>query len=309
MNKKKLSLIAVVFILLLSACARNEASPSASNDAVGYGAESALVVPQESPASKGLATNTERIVIENASISLYVPNPGESVKDAGQLAKAMGGFVVSSSIFENKYANIVIRVPASRLDEALEKIRQMAPTGKDGIISESKSGQDVTSDYVDSQSRLRNLQSAEAQLVELLNNSKDLQGTIDIFRELTSTREQIEVLQGHIKYLEESAALSAIDIQFRPEASMQPIEIGGWKPAGVARDAIQTLVDILQTLGDFLIRFSITCLPFLIPLGVGIYFLVRAIRKNKSKKQSPYSETHKPSEFLKEPETEDDSNT
>ncbi len=41
-----------------------------------------------------------------------------------------------------------------------------------------------------------------------------------------------------------------------------------------------------QDLVDFLIRFGISCLPFLIPLGVGIYFLVRAIRKSNAKRRS-----------------------
>jgi len=41
---------------------------------------------------------------------------------------------------------------------------------------------------------------------------------------------------------------------------------------------------------DFLIRFGITCLPFLMPLGVGIFFLVRALRKSAAKRRAAKAE-------------------
>ena len=70
------------------------------------------------------------------------------------------------------------------------------------------------------------------------------------------------------------------------EASLQPIEIGGWKPQGVVRESLEKLVRSFQNLVDFLIRFGITCLPFLIPLGVGIFFLVKALRKRSANRPS-----------------------
>ena len=89
-------------------------------------------------------------------------------------------------------------------------------------------------------------------------------------------------MQGHINYLKESAALSSIAITLVAEASLQPIEIGGWKPKGVVRESVEKLVRSFQNLVDFLIRFGIVCLPFLIPLGVGIYFLVKALKKRSA---------------------------
>jgi len=183
-------------------------------------------------------------------------------------------------------ASITIRVPSERLDEAMTKIKAMAADPKTGVLNESVSGQDVTAEYTDSKSRLKNLQAAEEQLVELLDSAKDLQYTLEIFRELTSIRGQIEVLQGQIKYYEEAAALSSIAVDLVGEESLQPIEIGGWKPKGIAKDAIQALIKALQGLGTALIWFGLYCLPFLIPLGVGVYFLVKGIRKARAKRKA-----------------------
>lgn len=211
------------------------------------------------------------------------------------MASRLGGFVVNSYTWKDQdsssgrsydKAMITIRVPAEKLDSTLAEIRAMSANGTEGIISESQSGQDVTSDFVDSESRLRNLKAAEEQLMKLMEDTSNLEYTMQVFRELTNIREQIEVLQGHINYLRESADLSSIAVTLVAEASLQPIEIGGWKPQGVVRESLVRLVRSFQSLVDFLIRFGITCLPFLIPLGIGIYFLVKALRKRSANRPS-----------------------
>ena len=245
----------------------------------------------------GMKGSQERMVIQTASLRVSVADTVEAMRSTSNLAKQLGGYVVSTERYTDttynnvSYAHtyITIRVPSAKLEQAMEEVRQLSATGKDGILSESLSGQDVTSDFVDSNSRLRNLKAAEDQLVVLMENTEDLEATMSVFRELTEIRSQIEVLEGHIKYLQESSDLSSLSVDFVAEASLKPIEIGGWKPQGVVKESIERLVRSFQDIVDFLIRFGITCLPFLIPLGVGIYFLVRAIRKSISKSRAKKS--------------------
>ncbi len=298
--KKKILLFALISMLMLSACA------SSARDTMNEVVEAPAAMPGYAPAqeeawdkeggstpydSAGQQAQVERVVLKTAEITISVAKPHDSMKDISEMANRLGGFVVNSYTWKDEdyssgrsydRATITIRVPAEKLDSTLAEIRAMSANGTEGVISESQSGQDVTSDFVDSQSRLRNLEAAEAQLVELMENTTDLSNTMEVFRELTNIRGQIEVLQGHINYLKESAALSSIAITLVAEASMQPIEIGGWKPQGVVRESIQRLVRSFQGLVDFLIRFSIAWLPFLIPLGVIAYFVVKAVRKHSA---------------------------
>lgn len=303
--KKKILLIALISMLMLSACS------SASRDAITAPSEAPAAMPEygaplaeESGGKNEVGTNydaagqqaqIERVVLKSAEITISVANPKDSMKEISAIASRLGGFVVNSYTWkEQDYssgrsydkATVTIRVPSEKLDSTLAEIRAMSANGTEGVISESQSGQDVTSDFVDSESRLRNLQAAEAQLVKLMENTTDLQYTMEVFRELTNIRGQIEVLQGHINYLKEAADLSSIAITFVAEASLQPIEIGGWKPQGVVRESLEKLVRSFQSLVDFLIRFSITCLPFLIPLGIGIFFLVKALRNRSGSRPS-----------------------
>lgn len=299
--KKKILLIALISMLMLSACS------SASRDAITTPSEAPAAMPdygapvaEEAGAKNeggtvydavGQQAQTERVVLKSAEITVSVAKPNESMKEVSAMATRLGGFVVNSYTWRDQdyntgrtydKATITIRVPAEKLDATLAEIRAMSANGTEGVISESQSGQDVTSDFVDSESRLRNLKAAEAQLMELMKNTTDLANTMEVFRELTNIREQIEVLQGHINYLKESADLSSIAITLVAEASLQPIEIGGWKPQGVVRESLEKLVRSFQGLVDFLIRFGITCLPFLIPFGIGVFFMVKALRKRSA---------------------------
>lgn len=297
--KKKLLYISLVLLLALSACAKSASQDAVSPEAApsmdwGY----ASPMPEEAPLMEsemgGNKGNEERMVIQTAYLRVSVADTVASMRQTSDLAKQLGGYVVSTNRYTEttynnvSYANtsVVIRVPVDKLEQAMEAVRQMSATGKDGILSESLSGQDVTSDFVDSTSRLRNLKSAEEQLMVLMENTEDLEATMSVFHELTEIRSQIEVLEGHIKFLQESSDLSSLSVDFVAEASLQPIEIGGWKPEGVVKESLERLVRTFQDVVDFLIRFGITCLPFLLPLGVGIFFLVRAIRKSAAKRRA-----------------------
>ncbi len=237
---------------------------------------------------------TERMIVRTAHMRVSVANPSESVDAVSKLAQGLGGYVVSSEVSEvvrteslrYQYSNITIRVPSEKLDEAMRRIREMAADPKTGVINESVSGEDVTAEYVDSEARLKNLEAAEAQLAELLDNAPDLEYTMDVFRELTNIREQIEVTKGRMKYLKESAALSAVSVEFVAEASLKPIEIGGWKPEGTAREALQALINTAQKVVDGLIWFGIYCLPFLIPVGLVLYLIIRAVARRRKQKRA-----------------------
>lgn len=240
------------------------------------------------------ATSVERIVIQNADLTIVVADVEGRMEQVQKMAQDMGGFVVSSSLYQGYTSNytpvpeasITIRVPAERLDEALGKIK--ADTVD--VQNETRSGQDVTAEYVDLKSRLKTYQSAEEELTKLMENAQNTDEVSNIFNQLMYYREQIEIIQGQIKYYEEAAALSAISVRIVAEETIQPIEIGGWEPQGVARDAIQDLIYFWQGFVDFLIRFVIYTLPVLVTIGIPFYLvflgaraLFRKMRGNKKK--------------------------
>ncbi|HLO29256.1 MAG TPA: DUF4349 domain-containing protein [Anaerolineales bacterium] len=224
----------------------------------------------------------ERLVIENADLAIVVKDPRTRMKDISNLAKELGGFVVSSNLSQSytpagkevPEATIVIRVPAEKLDEALDRIKK----GAVDVPSENRSGQDVTSQYVDLQAQLKAKEAAEKKLLEILDQAKRAEDVLAIYLQVQSVQTEIEQLKGQIKYLEESAALSAISVRLIAEEGTQPIEVGPWKPEGAAKEAIQDLIFFFQNFVDFLIRFALLTLPALILIAIPLYLVFLAGR-------------------------------
>ena len=240
----------------------------------------------------------DRIVIKNADLAIVVSDVEGRMKNIQIMAQQMDGFVVSSNLYQsytNDYvkvpeAQIVIRVPSEKLEEAMNQIKKDTVE----VQSETISGQDVTAEYVDLKSRLKNLEAAEAQLDEILKKATETEDVVNIFNQLVYYREQIEVVKGQIKYYDEAAALSAISVRIIAEETIQPIVIGKWEPKGVALEAIQDLVYFYQDFVSFAIRFVIFILPVLITIGIPLYLifigaraLFRKLRGNKAKKEQP----------------------
>lgn len=294
------SMIAMLFLAACGAGAVATEAPAISEEyyyadapAVESGVAQESVANDSSGGGDARAVEVERIVIQNADLSIVVSDVEARMKEIQQMAEEMGGFVVSSNLYQTYTSNsvlvpeatITIRVPSEDLDNALNTIKE----GAVDVQSETRSGQDVTAEYVDLKSRLKNYEAAERELSELLQNAATTEDVINIFNQLAYYREQIEITKGQINYYEEAAALSAISIRLVAEATIQPLEIAGWEPKGVALETIQGLIYFLQDFVDFMIIFLLGTLPRLLIIGLTLYlmFLVgRAVyrRMNKNKK-------------------------
>jgi len=91
-----------------------------------------------------------------------------------------------------------------------------------------------------------------------------------------------------MRYYEQSVALSKIKVSIIADEAVQPLQIGDWQPAGVAKDAIETMIRTLQFIADAGIWFVLCVLPVGLLIGLPLYFVVRwvmRIRKRKKEEQ------------------------
>jgi hypothetical protein len=293
----------IIFSVSLAACA------SAADEAFNYEASIApgdtggeiwdeaedftdsAVNHEASPPQTG-----ERLVIMNADISIVAMDPAEAMDTIASMAETYRGFVVSSNLrqvmgkkgTDIPYATITIRVPADRLKQALNEIELLAVE----VLSKNQSGQDVTKEYTDLNSRLRNLEDTAEQLRLIMDEARKTEDVLRVYNELTRVNEEAEVIRGQINFYEESAAYSAISVtltQFEEEEPIEPVTVEGWKPLAVLRDAAQTLVNFFQGFVNFLIYVVVVFIPILAliaaPFLIG-WWIVRKVRKPKDKKSS-----------------------
>ena len=292
--KAKLCLLTLVALTLLaSACA-----PAASAaPAMVAPAESAMSAPAAPPAlaPQGGITSTnsssqdaavKRIVIKNATLSIVVKDPALSITAISEMAESMGGFVVSSNVSTAQgkdgvtypQAAITIRVPAGQMTLVLTRIKAQAADASTGVLDEQVSGSDVTKEYTDLQSRLTNLQNASDQLTAIMAKGSKTEDVMSVYNQLTQVNEQIEVIKGQIKYYDEASNLSEISVTLKSVDSVKPISVAGWQPVGVARDAVQALLNTLQLLTNIVIWLALYVLPTLLVIALLITLLVLLVR-------------------------------
>lgn len=149
-----------------------------------------------------------RIIVRTVGMGLIVDNVADSVDRVGGVALELGGWTVASDRSAIHRGSVSVRVPAQQLDEAVRRIRALGTR----VDWESSSSQDVTDEYVDSNSRLRSLRATEEALLDLLKKAGDVEDALEVQRELTGLQAEIESLEGRIKFLEQTAAFSLINV-------------------------------------------------------------------------------------------------
>jgi hypothetical protein len=294
MKKAALSL-SFIFILLLSACGaatmapqnfRSDLAIPAGSIAEGADREAAGVTDNSASVPPAPVINpSDRIVLMDASLDLVVNDPADAASKITDMAFAKGGWVVASNITQSVYGNagekyyagqISIRVPADSADQLKATLAEIEALAVE-VKSRSLNGRDVTAEYTDAQSRLRNLRASQDRLLVIMETA-DPTMVIQVEQQLRQVAGEIEVLEGQINYYDTASKYSLITISLQPYIPSQPISIGGWHPEGVAKEAVEDLIHGLQNLVDVLIRLGICGIPALLVLGLFVAPFILIVR-------------------------------
>ena len=173
--------------------------PSTATTGVGSTEQQAALVSQQ------------RIIVRTVDMGLVVNDVPGALDRVRSLAEGLGGWLVSSDRSQKHRGFISVRVPAGELDGAIDTLRDLAVE----VEREISTSRDVTDEYVDVTARLSNLDVTHEALVKLLERADDVEDALGVQRELTRVQEEIERLQGRIKFLEETAAFSLVNVSLR----------------------------------------------------------------------------------------------
>ena len=165
-------------------------------------------VLREAGAQPAQLVSQQRIIIRTVNMSIVVDEIQAAIDDIARIADEAGGWMVSSDRSLKHAGSISVRVPATGLDSVVEMLRNLATD----VESETSASQDVTDEYYDLQSRLKNQRATEEALINLLEKAEHVQYALEVQRELTKVQENIERMLGRIKLLEETSAYSLITV-------------------------------------------------------------------------------------------------
>jgi len=239
------------------------------------GAPSAVTGTSASGGSGGsLPSIEQRKITRNANLELTVDNVLDSAQRIEDIAASTGGFVSSSNLTvtagadgeDTQTATIKIRVPATSYMDVLDQLREVAKEVR-GLNEEAT---EVTEEYTDLQSRLRNFEATEQRYLDLLTRAETIPDILSLEDRLSTVRAQIEQVQGRINVLNDLTDLATISIRLIPPTA-EPVgeENPGWVEEAW-EESWDASKDVLVVVGSIAIA-TVVFLPwFLVPTLIGL---------------------------------------
>jgi len=217
-------------------------------------------------------SSSEQKIIKTGSLNLTVDSTEGAMAEIKEIVQAKQGYISNSQIYttkEDKLAGtIILRMPAQEFEQSITEIKKLAKV----VTQEQISGQDITEEYVDLLSRLKNMQAEEAQYLEILKKAGSIADTLAVTKQLNIVREEIEVVQGRLNYMDDQTELSTVTVYLTEKTELGALA-DKWQPSENVRQAFRAWVRFLQSLVDR----SVWLLLFLIPPALIIYLIVRLI--------------------------------
>lgn len=244
--------------------------------AVKQAGEKEKVLPAADAGAK--TAPVDRKIIYSAKLDLIVKDLDGSTKSVEEKLAQHAGRLVRSEMRSDtgarRTATFTLEVPVDKFRGLVASLKELGIPERDGVDS-----QDVTEEYVDIQARLKNLRQQEDKLNELLKERRKEEKLEDVIRvgdRIGEVRQQIERVEGRMKYLETRAAFSTVTLTLREIKDYQP------PTAPTFGDRVARTFggswDALVTFGEGAVLFVVAIsvwLPLIIPLGIAAVWALR----------------------------------
>jgi hypothetical protein len=235
-----------------------------------------------------VAYRVNRMIIKNAELRLQVTDTDAAIDRVTQIAADTFGYILTARSWyqaDFKYATITIGVPVDEFENAVRRLRALAVK----VLDENASGTDVTDQFVDLESKLRNLEATEARIRSFLDKATSVEEALRVNQELAEITAQIEQIKGQMNYLRDRAAYSTITIHLEPEVptptptptptvTPTPTPVA-WRPGQTLSSATDVLGAILRTLADLFIWLVVVLGPFILLLALLVWIGIRLRRR------------------------------
>ncbi len=327
MKAQKVAAFVFALLLLASACSpkivespptapKEQAAPKSAervvketvvveqDKGVGRSAQPAATpAPAEAPKSTGSGGMGEqqpspyqagRMIIKNGQMGLVVEDTDRAVDDVTRIAVERGGYLIGleTAMHEDyKTASVTVGVPVDEFENVQRAVRSIALR----VVKDSATGVDVSDQYVDTQSRLTNLEATQARIRKFLDQATTVEESLRVNAQLAEIEAQIEQVKGRLNYLKDRAAYSTLTVDIEPErptptptATATPTPTptpNTWRPGETFHAAGSALGSILRFGGDLAIWVGVVIVPLLAPL-VAIIALASWLGRRRARRRA-----------------------
>ena len=157
----------------------------------------------------------DRKLARRADISITVNDVDVAATRVRAIAASAQGLVTAEAISSEPdlsarggFSTITISVPTAELDATLDRL---ATLGK--VHSRNASTDDVTAQYVDTEARVKTMQSSVDRVRALMSQATKLGDVVALEAELSRRQADLEATQSQLAALKDSVALSPVEVR------------------------------------------------------------------------------------------------
>lgn len=299
--KKVIKIIALIsLILFLAACSSNSKSEEAkmsSDSRAGMDSGQVGIVEKsqssfDNNAKQEIAAPTElevpnQLVIYQADLQLRVKKFEQTLQNIEEQVLKYGGYISESNVSKNGVeqvsGQITVRIPEKNFQAFLHDAEGQAAE----VLQRNITGTDVTEEYVDLDSRLKSKKVVEERLTSFMQSAQKTEDLLKISADLAAVQEEIETIQGRIKYLENQTSLSTIHISLYENKVIVPNledkDLNTWDKT--KKQFMKSTNMLLAAISGFVV-FIVGNLPIIGILAVATVFLYLYIKKVRKRKDN-----------------------
>lgn len=230
-------------------------------------------------------TVVHRKIIYTGQIALIVEDFADTEKRVAELVKQLGGYIAESNVDRTqgrqRSGKWVVRIPIAKFEEFLNSVVKFG-------VPETRqtNAQDITEEYIDLEARIVNKREIEKRIIKLLDDrSGEIKDVIAVETELGRVREEIERIEGKLRYLSNMAALTTVTISAREQQNYVPPQAPTFI-ASISKTWSTSIGGLIETVKG-LVLLAVSLAPWILVAGlvcgVSVWvFKSFRLRKNRS---------------------------
>jgi hypothetical protein len=207
-----------------------------------------------------------------------VKNARDAAARLSALVEAQRGYIgdlaESVDALGMRTVTVQIRVPYDHFEQTAKDMRGL---GK--LLDMKVTAEDVTEEFTDAQARLRNLKRTELRLLDHLTSSRKLQDTLAVEREVSRVREEIEQIDGRLRFLAHRIAYCTFNVTLTETPKQQALVPPQTFSTGqIASDASRSMVGFVLSVWEVVIWLAVWSVVWM-PVALVAWILRKRVRR------------------------------
>lgn len=159
------------------------------------------------------SNSISRKLLKTGSITFVTKDVDDSRHSLHQIIKDYDGYISSEQLDENTdklYHKLTVRVPSDAFDDLVASVKSIAVE----VENLDLDVKEITKEFIDLNARIKSKKDLQKKYEEIMNQTFELREVIQMEKEITGIRTEIEAAEGRLRYLTDRTSMSTLHINY-----------------------------------------------------------------------------------------------